>query len=100
MNDIQAAATRWGAQVDARRDSSVHKVKEYLLRQPVVNTKTVAKELEISEVAAQNAINRLVEAEIVTQTSAGRRNRIWQAPDILMALDAFGGRARRSRRRP
>ncbi|WP_022891345.1 Fic family protein [Agromyces subbeticus] len=97
VGDIQAAATRWDSQVTARRDSSVHRVKEYLLRQPVVNTRTVAAQLEISEVAAQGAIDRLVDAEVLTKISAGRRNRIWQAPEILAALDAFGTRARRRR---
>ncbi|WP_026851048.1 Fic family protein [Glaciibacter superstes] len=97
VGDIQAAAKRWDSQIIARSDSSVHLVKQHLLRQPVVNTKTVAAELEISEVAAQSAIDRLVDAEVLTKISAGRRNRIWQAPEILAALDAFGARARRRR---
>lgn len=97
VSDIQTAAARWGDVVVARSDSSVHRAKGYLLRQPVVNAKTLASELQISEVAAQNAIDRLVDAEVLTQTSIGRRNRIWQAPEILAALDAFGARARRRR---
>lgn len=95
VNDIQAVAARWDGQVIARSDSSAHRVKNYLLRQPVVNTKTVAAELGISEVAAQGAIDRLVAADVLTKVSAGNRNRIWQAPEILAALDAFGARARR-----
>ncbi|MCU1583647.1 MAG: cell filamentation protein Fic [Microbacteriaceae bacterium] len=97
VDEIQAAAKRWDSQVIARSDSSVHQVKEYLLHQPVVNTKTVAAELGISEVAAQGAIDRLVDAEVLTKISAGQRNRIWQATEILDALDAFGARARRRR---
>jgi Fic family protein len=95
--DIQAAAKRWDSQIIVRSDSSVHQVKAYLLRQPVVNTKTVAAELGISEVAAQGAIDRLVDADVLTKISAGQRNRIWQATEILTALDAFGARARRRR---
>ncbi|MCG2621773.1 Fic family protein [Arthrobacter sp. I2-34] len=95
VRDIQAAAARWDSLVVARSDSAVHRVKEYLLRQSVVNTRTIAAELQISEVAAQNAIDKLVDAGVLTQSSAGRRNRIWQAPEILAALDAFGARARR-----
>jgi Fic family protein len=97
VDDIRAIEKSWDTRVIARRDSSVHRVKKYLLRQPVVNTKTVAAELAISEVSAQGAIDRLVEAEVLSKTSAGRRNRIWQAPEILDALDAFGARARRGR---
>lgn len=97
VRDIQSAAARWDSTVMARSDSSVHKVKSYLLRQPVVDSKTIATELQISEVAAQNAIDRLVDAGVLSQISAGRRNRLWQAPEILAALDAFGDRARRRR---
>ncbi|APF41221.1 Fic family protein [Neomicrococcus aestuarii] len=97
VRDIQSAAARWDSAVMARSDSSVHKVKSYLLRQPVVDSKTIATELQISEVAAQNAIDRLVDAGVLSQISAGKRNRLWQAPEILAALDAFGDRARRRR---
>ncbi len=97
VQDIQATAARWDALVQARSDSSVHHVKNYLLRQPVVSTKTVASELSISDVAAQNAIDLLVSSHVLTQSSAGRRNRTWQAPEILAALDAFAARARRRR---
>lgn len=97
VGEIQAAAKRWDSQIIARSDSSVHQVKKYLLRQPVVNTKTVAAELGVSEVAAQSAIDRLVDAEILTKISTGNRNRIWESPEVLAALDAFGARARRRR---
>jgi len=98
VDDIQDAEKSWDVRVIARSDSSVHRVKKYLLRQPVVNTKTVAAELGISDVAAQSAIDRLVEASVLTKMSVGNRNRIWQAPEILDALDAFGERARRGGR--
>jgi Fic family protein len=97
VRDIQAASSRWNAQVIARSDSSVHRVTKYLLQQPVVNTKTVAVALEISEVAAQTAIDRLVDADVITKVAGGSRYRIWQATEILAALDAFGARARRGR---
>jgi len=95
VRDIQDASARWNDVVTARSDSSVHRLKTYLLRQPVVNTKTVAAELRISEVAAQNSIDKLAEAGVLTKASGGARYRVWQATEILAALDAFGARARR-----
>lgn len=97
VSDINAIAVLWDNQIAARRDSSVHRLKTYLLRQPVVNAKSVAAELGVSDVAAQNAIDRLVDVGVLTKISSGNRNRIWQAPEILEALDAFGARARRHR---
>jgi Fic family protein len=97
VSDIQTTEQSWDSRVKGRSDSSVHRVKKCLLRQPVVNTKSVAAELSISEVAAQSAIDRLVDAGVLAKISTGNRNRIWQAPEILAALDAFGARARRGR---
>lgn len=94
--DAQEAVTRWNRVATARRDSSVHRAKAYLVRQPVVNTKTLATKLDISEVAAQNAINKLTQCGVLSQIGAGDRNRVWGAPEILNALDDFGERARRS----
>ena len=93
--DIQSASQRWDVAVTARSHATVHGLKQYLLRQPVVNVRTVAEQLAVSPVAAQNAIDQLVDAGILTKISSGQRNRVWAAPDILTALDAFGARARR-----
>ena len=95
--DIRAAAERWDHAVVARSDSSAHRLKEYLLSQPVVNVKTVAAALAVSEIAAATSIARLEGAGVLTRTSAGGRNRLWQAAEILDALEAFAARARRAR---
>lgn len=95
VTDIQGASQRWDAAITARSHATVHGLKQYLLRQPVVNVRTVAEQLAVSQVAAQHAIDQLVDAGILTKISSGRRNRVWAAHDILTALDAFGARARR-----
>ncbi len=46
---------------------------------------------------AQIAIDRLVDAGILAQTTDGRRNRIWQAEDVVQMLDEFAARAKRRR---
>jgi len=63
-----------------------------------VNTRIVAQALAVSEVSAQNSIDALVEAGVLAKIAGGARYRIWQATEILAALDAFAARARRSRR--
>src|ERR671912_2192919 len=98
VQEIQETSASWHDRVTARSDSSVHGLKEYLLRQPVVNTRIVAQALGVSQVAAQNSIDTLVDAGVLTKVSGGARYRIWQATEILTALDAFAARARRSRR--
>jgi hypothetical protein len=44
---------------------------------------------------AQLAIDRLVVAGILTQLGTGKRNRIWQAADVVSALERFAERSRR-----
>jgi hypothetical protein len=55
--DIQAVETSWNRRVIARGDSSVHAAKR------------VAAVLDISDVAAQNAIDRLVDAGILSRSA-------------------------------
>lgn len=98
VQEIQTTSARWNERVTVRSDSSAHRLLGYLLRQPVVNTKIVARALAVSEVAAQNSIDILVEAGVLTKIAGGARYRIWQATEILAALDAFAARARRTRR--
>ncbi|MFB2585164.1 Fic family protein [Herbiconiux liukaitaii] len=89
------ARDRWDAEVTVRSDSSVHRLKTYLLRQPVVTNRVVAAALKVSDVAAQSSIDRLVDAGVLEQSGGGRRNRRWAANEVLAALDAFGERALR-----
>jgi len=95
VDDLQATSREWDSIVVARSDSSVHRLKTYLMRQPVVTVRVAAVALGVSAVAAQTGIDRLVEAGVLVQAGGGRRNRRWAAPEVLAALDAFGARARR-----
>jgi Fic family protein len=99
--EITAIATGWDIALQARSDSSVHTLTKLLLRQPVVTVALVAAELLVSEPTADTSIQKLVTAGILqsspVQSSTGRRNRHWQATEILGALDSFGARARRAR---
>lgn len=90
-------AAGWNHSIQARSDSSVHRAISLLLRQPVITVAIVARELGVSESAAVTSIAKLVEAGILLQSTAGRRNRHWQATEVLDALDEFGARARRRR---
>jgi Fic family protein len=95
VGELQAARARWDVVAKARSDSSVHRLKTYLLGQPAVNNRVVAAELAVSPMAAQASIDRLVQAGVLEQAGGGARNRRWAAPDVLAALDAFGARAHR-----
>lgn len=95
--DLAGIRDEWAATVRSRSDSSARRLMDTLLAQPVITTKTAADALSVSEVAASTAINRLADAGVLTKASGGARYRIWQAPDVIAALDDFAERARRGR---
>ncbi|TFD28665.1 Fic family protein [Cryobacterium lyxosi] len=94
LKDLQAVQLEWQGRITARHGSAVHRLLDILLRQPVVGAAAAAGELGVSTVNAQIAIDRLVDAGILTQITEGRRNRIWVAGDVAVALDDFAVEAR------
>lgn len=95
--DLESVQVEWRGRISARRDSAVHRLVGILLRQPVIGAAAAAAQLGISSVNAQVAIDRLVDANILTQITDGRRNRIWLAKDVVQVLDEFAARAKRHR---
>lgn len=97
VEDMESVRARWKETLRARSDSTVHRLMDELLGKPVVTVRMAAQTLGVSETAAGTAINRLADDGILTQAAGGARYRIWQAPDVIDALDAFAERARRGR---
>ena len=81
----------------ARSDSAAWRLADLLIRQPVVDTATVARELGIAPENSIRPITRLVEAGVLTEFTGLTRNRMWQSREVLDALDAFAARAVRRR---
>lgn len=92
---IQEIYAAWQSSVRSRSGSSASRLLPELIGQPAVTTAWVARRLAVSTPAAQNAIARLVSAEVLTPASAAKRNRVWVAEQIVTALDAFAARAKR-----
>jgi Fic family protein len=93
--DLRDIRQRWNDAIVARSDSAVWKVSELLTRRPVVNAALLAVELGIDSTNAHRYLAPLTEAGILVETTNRARNRIWRAPEVLAALDAFAERAGR-----
>lgn len=96
--DLRQARARWADVVAARKDAAAWRLADLLLRQPVVDTATISRELDITPNNAPRAIVPLVEAGVLKEFTGFKRNRLWQSTEVLTALDAFAARA--GRRRP
>ncbi|WP_231556407.1 Fic family protein [Cryobacterium sp. MLB-32] len=93
--DLETVQAEWRGRIRARQDSAAHRLLDILLRQPAIGAAEAAAQLGISTVNAQVAIDRFVDAGVLTQITDGRRNRIWLAEDVVGALDEFAARAKR-----
>lgn len=93
--DVLQLRTEWRDQVNARADSAAWRVADALFAQPVVNAEYVARTLGLSDRGARNAIAVLETAGVLHPSTSAHRNRVWQAPTVLAAMDAFAERAGR-----
>ncbi|MGF1646877.1 MAG: Fic family protein [Kineosporiaceae bacterium] len=93
--DLHAIRERWAAVIRARRGATAWRVADLLLRQPIVDAATVARELGVTSGNVPRAIAPLVEAGILVESTGHSRNKVWQAGEVLAAVDDFAARAGR-----
>lgn len=95
ITELRETRSSWNARLTARSDSAVWKVADLLTRRPVVNSVLLRDELGLRTDHVSRYLDPLAEAGIVVESSGRTRDRIWRAPAILDALDAFAERAGR-----
>ncbi len=71
---------------NVRRDSAARLLIGALPAVPVLTTSTAAESIGRSFQAASQAINQLMEAGVLAQVTVGRRNRIFEAPELIEAF--------------
>ncbi len=98
VDDLRAIREGWNSLINARRDSAAWRLADLLLRQPVIDAGVVSRELSLNPANVMRPVKPLVEAGVLTEFTGYARNRMWQAREVLDALDAFAARA--ARRRP
>lgn len=72
-----------------RADAAVLAALDALPDMPAFHARDLARRLDRSWRAAQDAITELVDVGIVKQLSAGRGNRLYEVPEIFALLDGF-----------
>lgn len=85
----------WSTVIAARRTASIWQVLPLLLSHPATTSALIQEATGLSQPAADNVINQLRGAGIVTKASGVQRNVVWVATDVTRALDDFADRARR-----
>lgn len=96
LNDTLQRLTReWGQRIRARQGASAWRLADLLPAQPVVTYETVQSALGVSVPTAYAAIDALADAEVLVPRTSHKRNRVWNAVEVLEALDEFAESARR-----
>jgi hypothetical protein len=70
-----------------RANSAVDLLIDALPGAPVATVQSAATLIGRSEQAVNEAIRRLVDAGVLSQTTIGRRNRAFEAPDLINAIN-------------
>ena len=89
LNDVRSAPRE---RLTARRDSAAWHIVDAPIGQPVVDNAYVTGQFGVSDVAAQRAIDRLVDVGVLQSGEHRLRNRVWQANDVLRVLDDLAAR--------
>ncbi|MEV7660729.1 Fic family protein [Paenarthrobacter sp. NPDC089316] len=96
-DDIEAIEASYRERL-AGAPSSVRKVLGLVPQEPALTAEMVAEHTGASLATAYRAVERLEEAEVLASAGKIRGTRVWVAPDIIAALDAFAYRAGRRNR--
>lgn len=95
--DIEAAEESYRERL-AGGPSSVRKVLDLVPREPALTAEMVAEHTDTSLATAYRAVERLEAVGVLASAGKIRGTRVWVAPDIIAALDAFADRAGRRNR--
>jgi len=95
VDELQRVHEGWADRLASRRGSAARRLLPHLLNQPAVTVGHVQAVTGVALSAAQRAIEQLVDAGIIEAVGQGRRNRVWLAPEVIEALDAFAERVGR-----
>lgn len=98
VDDLRGIRQGWEQTMKARRGATAWRLADLLVRHPVVNRSSIAEQLGISPENTYRAIRPLEDAGIIREFSGRARNQLWQATEVLEALDRFAARAGRRRR--
>jgi Fic family protein len=96
VSDLRTIRQEWEERLKVRRGSDALRLADLLIRQPVITTEVVTRELGITPNNVARVVGPFVSAGILIASRSGSRGRaIWRSPEVLSELDSFADRAGR-----
>jgi Fic family protein len=93
VDDLRRIRESWRERIRARSHSATWEVADLLIRQPVVNAKTLNEQLGIGPTHVRRHMDVLAAAGVVQLTKVHQRGVFWRAQEVLDVLDAFATNA-------
>lgn len=86
------------SKITARKDAAIWRLVDLAVRQPVLDSEIVQRELAVAPHNGNTAIETLEGVGALKKAAGNYRNRKWAASEVLAALDRFAERAGRRQR--
>lgn len=86
------------SKITARKDAAIWRLVDLAVRQPVLDSEIVQRELAVAPHNGNTAIETLEGVGALKKAAGNYRNRKWAASEVLAALDCFAERAGRRQR--
>jgi Fic family protein len=96
VSDLRSIRREWDERLKVRRGSDALRLADLLIRQPVITTDVITRELGVTPNNVARIVGPFVSAGILIATRTGSRGRtIWRSPEVLSEIDSFADRAGR-----
>jgi len=95
VSELRTVRAEWDERIHARKDSRAWQIADLLLRHPVINAALISRELGIHGANIYRILEPLIKAQVLEEFTDKKRNMMWRADEVLVALDAFAMRAGR-----
>ena len=87
MTRLQGIRTKYESLVQADRNSArMAAVIDFIFSRPILSIKQLEKALDMPYMSAKRFIEKLVDANVLQETTGYARNRVFQANEIFEAL--------------
>jgi Fic family protein len=96
---IDALAMDWRERIAATASRATDGVLTEVMNNPFVRVKALAEKLEVAFTTAQRAVDRLMDAGILTLASDAKRDRVYCARELLAILEQEAGFGKATTRR-
>jgi Fic family protein len=96
VSDLRSIRKEWGERLKTRKGSDALRLADLLIRQPVITTDVMTRELGVTPNNVARIVGPFVTAGILIASRTGSRGRVvWRSPEVLSELDSFADRAGR-----